>query len=87
MGMYDELNKISRIIEENKKKDEYNQTQATTNQVKKYNLLSLLQAELMEAEAEGYNLYHQYTKDRIIEAIIENPDASFLHSKDYTVYF
>lgn len=87
MGMYDELNKISRIIEQNKKKDEYNQTQATVNQVKKYNLLSLLQAELMEAEAEGYNLYHQHTKDRIIEAIIENPDASFLHSKDYTVYF
>lgn len=87
MGMYDELNKISRIIEENKKKDEYNQTQATTNQVKKYNLLSLLQAELMEAEAEGYNLYHQNTKDRIIEAVVENPDASFLHSKDYTVFF
>lgn len=87
MGMYDELNKISRIIEQNKKKDEYNQTQATVNQVKKYNLLSLLQAELMEAEAEGYNLYHQNTKDRIIEAVVENPDASFLHSKDYTVFF
>ena len=93
MGMYDQLNNITRAINETKKAEELKTTKTTNEQIIKYNIISALQNQLTEAEAMGFNLYHEATKDRIITNIlqlIENkqfPEYNYLHNKEYTTYF
>lgn len=93
MGMYDQLNNITRAINETKKAEEIKTTKTTNEQIIKYNIISALQNQLTEAEAMGFNLYHEATKDRIITNVlqlIENKQFSeynYLHNKEYTTFF
>lgn len=87
MGMYDHLNNITRTLQENQKKEELKTTIATINQQKKYNLISLLFDEIREAEEEGFNLYSDITKDRIITNVLHFEDSPILNNIDFTRYF
>ena len=87
MGMYDHLNNITRTLQENQKKEELKTTTATINQQKKYNLISLLFDEIREAEEEGFNLYSDITKDRIITNVLHFEDSPTLNNIDFTRYF
>lgn len=87
MGMYDHLNRIERAIEEKDKISKQLEKETQKQQLAKYNLLSLLETELKEAQAEGFDLYNVNTKDRIINSIINNPAAVYLHNKAFTEYF
>ena len=87
MGMYDHLNNITRTLQENQKKEELKTTTATINQQKKYNLISLLFSEIREAEAEGFNLYSDITKDRIITNVLHFEDSPILNNINFTEYF
>lgn len=87
MGMYDHLNNITRALRENQKKEELKTTTATINQQKKYNLISLLFDEIREAEEEGFNLYSDITKDRIITNVLHFEDSPILNNIDFTRYF
>lgn len=87
MGMYDHLNNITRALQENQKKEELKTTTATINQQKKYNLLSLLFDEIKEAEEQGFNLYSDITKDRIITNVLHFEDSPTLNNIDFTRYF
>lgn len=87
MGMYDHLNRIERAIEEKDKINKQLEKETQKQQLAKYNLLSLLETELQEAQAEGFDLYNANTKDRIINNIINNPAAVYLHNKAFTEYF
>lgn len=87
MGMYDHLNNITRALQENQKKEELKTTTATINQQKKYNLISLLFDEIREAEEEGFNLYSDITKDRIITNVLHFEDSPTLNNIDFTRYF
>lgn len=87
MGMYDHLNNIARTLQENQKKEELKTTTATINQQKKYNLISLLFDEIREAEAEGFNLYSDITKDRIITNVLHFEDLPILNNINFTEYF
>lgn len=87
MGMYDHLNNITRTLRENQKKEELKTTTATINQQKKYNLTSLLFDEIREAEEEGFNLYSDITKDRIITNVLHFEDSPILNNIDFTRYF
>lgn len=87
MGMYDHLNNITRTLQENQKKEELKTTAATINQQKKYNLISLLFDEIREAEEEGFNLYSDITKDRIITNVLHFEDSPILNNVDFTRYF
>ena len=85
--MYDHLNNITRTLQENQKKEELKTTTATINQQKKYNLISLLFDEIREAEEEGFNLYSDITKDRIITNVLHFEDSPTLNNIDFTRYF
>lgn len=87
MGMYDHLNNITRTLQENQKREELKTTTATINQQKKYNLISLLFDEIREAEEEGFNLYSDITKDRIITNVLHFEDTPTLNNIDFTRYF
>ena len=87
MGMYDHLNRIERAIEEKGKINKQLEKETQKQQLSKYNLLSLLETELQEAAAEGFDLYNLNTKDRIINNIINNTAAVYLHNKTFTEYF
>lgn len=87
MGMYDHLNNITRALQENQKKEELKTTTATINQQKKYNLMSLLFDEIREADEEGFNLYSDITKDRIITNVLHFEDSPILNNIDFTRYF
>lgn len=87
MGMYDHLNNITRTLQENQKREELKTTTATINQQKKYNLISLLFDEIREAEEEGFNLYSDITKDRIITNVLRFEDSPILNNIDFTRYF
>ena len=81
MGMYDQLNNITRAINESKKTEELKTTKATVEQLTKYNILSVLQEEIKEAEQNGFNLYHEATQDKRYN------ELKFLHNRDFTTYF
>lgn len=87
MGMYDHLNRIERAIEEKDKINRQLEKETQKQQLAKCNLLSLLETELKEAQAEGFDLYNANTKDRIINNIINNSAAVYLHNKAFTEYF
>lgn len=87
MGMYDQLHNIKRAIEEKEKQNEILTKEAQKEQLAKYNLLSLLETELKEASENGFNLYNEKTKDRIIENILNNKATIFIHNKTFTQYF
>lgn len=88
MGMYDHLNRIERAIEEKDKSNKLLEKEAQQNQLIRYVLLSLLQTEIEEAKKQGFDLYNENTKDRIIENILNNKDSViYLHNKSFTQYF
>lgn len=87
MGMYDHLTRIERAIEEKEKINKQLEKDTQKQQLAKYNLLSLLETELQEAAAEGFDLYNENTKDRIITNILNNNAAIYIHNKTFTEYF
>lgn len=88
MGLYDNLNKIQRAIEENQKKDELKTTKTTKNQLIKYKLNSILQEEIeQKANIEKLNIHTKHVKDLVITNVLNNIDTEYLHSKEYTTYY
>ena len=92
MGLYDNLNRIQRAIEKNQTDKQAELRASKQDQLIKFNLLSLLQTEIIEAEAEGFDLYALQTKDRLIQNVLNNiktnyKENTFLINKDFTRYF
>ena len=87
MGLNDQVYRLQRAIEENKKQDELKTTKSTQEKLIKYQLLSLLADEIQEKAEEPLNLYTNYVKDLIITNILNNTDTQYLHNKEYTTYF
>lgn len=92
MGLYDNLNRIQRAIEKNQTDKQAELKASKQEQLIKHNLLSLLQNEILEAEAEGFDLYALPTKDRLIQNVLNVAKRNYkedrlLINKDFSRYF